>query len=195
MPKTPTAKAILTGAVRAALPSLLREGRRLLRTPRTGSAPHRAGPESPTPADDYPGDYPGDFHGTPQIRYDPHPDGEPDPGEIVWSWVPFEEDHSRGKDRPVLVIGHDGPWLLVLQLSRKDGPADAERERRAGRIWVDIGTGGWDPKGRASEVRVDRIVRIDPAQIRREGAVLDKEIFERVAHAALGQQNGRSPRG
>lgn len=35
------------------------------------------------------------------IAYAPHPDGEPDPGEIVWSWVPYEDDPSQGKD-------HDG---------------------------------------------------------------------------------------
>ncbi|WP_372521259.1 type II toxin-antitoxin system PemK/MazF family toxin [Marinobacter nauticus] len=54
------------------------------------------------------------------VSYAPAPDGEPDPGEIVWTWVPYEEDHSRGKDRPVLIVGHDGPYLLVLMLTSKD---------------------------------------------------------------------------
>ena len=32
-------------------------------------------------------------------------DGEPDPGEVVWAWVPYEDDPAQGKDRPVLVVG------------------------------------------------------------------------------------------
>ena len=36
--------------------------------------------------------------------YAPEIDGEPDPGEVVWAWVPYEEDPSQGKDRPVLVL-------------------------------------------------------------------------------------------
>jgi len=64
-----------------------------------------------------------------------------DPGEIVWTWVPFEEDHDQGKDRPVLVIGHDGPWLLALPLSGKDHDHDSDQEARAGRHWADIGSG------------------------------------------------------
>ena len=39
--------------------------------------------------------YPGDFTGTLRPVYAPSPDGLPDPGEIVWTWVPYEEDHSR----------------------------------------------------------------------------------------------------
>ena len=40
-----------------------------------------------------------------EIDYAPRDDGRPDPGEIVWAWVPFEEGDGRGKDRPVLVVG------------------------------------------------------------------------------------------
>lgn len=127
--------------------------------------------------------YPGDFRGEVEIRYAPHPDGEPDPGEVVWAWVPYEEDHAKGKDRPVLLIGHDGPWLLGLQLTSQDHDRDAEQERRAGRVWVDIGSGAWDSRGRASEARVNRIVRVDPRGIRREGAVLARPVFDEVAAA------------
>lgn len=127
--------------------------------------------------------YPGDFTGPLAVRYAPRPDGAPDPGEVVWAWVPFEEDHSRGKDRPVLLVGHDGDWLLGLQLTSQDHDRDAEQERRAGREWMDIGSGAWDDRGRPSEVRLNRIIRVDPAAIRREGAVLDAAIFERVRRA------------
>jgi len=76
--------------------------------------------------------YPGDFEGRVKPVYRPELDGEPDPGEVVWSWVPYEEDHSQGKDRPVLIVGNDGPWLLALQLTSQDHDRDAEREARAG---------------------------------------------------------------
>lgn len=141
----------------------------------------RASAEVPPPGT--PHEYPGDYRGPVEIRYAPHPDREPDPGEIVWAWVPYEEDHSRGKDRPVLLIGHDGPWLLGLQLTSQDHDRDAEQERRAGRVWVDIGSGAWDRKGRASEARVNRILRVDPRSIRREGAVLSPAVFATVAAA------------
>lgn len=127
--------------------------------------------------------YPGDFTGVPRMDYSPAPDGRPDPGEIVWTWVPYEEDHSQGKDRPVLLVGRDDRWLLGLQLTSKDHDRDADQERRAGREWVDIGSGAWDRKGRRSEVRINRILRIDAAAIRREGAMLARERFDEVAAA------------
>lgn len=129
--------------------------------------------------------YPGDFTGTPEISYTPTDDGEPDPGEVVWTWVPYEEDHSQGKDRPVLVIGRDGQWLLALQMTSKDHDRDAEDEARWGRYWVDVGTGEWDRDRRPSEARVDRILRIDPTAVRRIGAVLDRTRFDEVAAAVL----------
>jgi hypothetical protein len=146
-------------------------------------ADRRPAPTRPAPGAPPPGGYPGDFEGLPDIAYSPAHDGDPDPGEIVWTWVPFEEDHSRGKDRPVLVIGHDGPWLLGLMLTSQDHDRDAAQEARHGRQWVDIGTGSWDRQGRPSEARVDRIVRVDPARVRREGAVLSRERFDDVAVA------------
>jgi hypothetical protein len=97
--------------------------------------------------------------------------------------VPFQEDHSRGKDRPVLLVGRDGPWLLGVPLTSKDHDRDAAQERAAGRIWVDVGAGAWDREGRPSEARIDRIVRIDAAAVRREGAVLDRHTFAVVAQA------------
>jgi hypothetical protein len=127
--------------------------------------------------------YPGDFTGRPELSYAPVPDDLPDPGEVVWTWVPYEEDHSQGKDRPVLVVGRDGRWLLALQLSSQDHDRDAADEARWGRYWVDVGSGGWDREGRPSEARVDRILRLDPDGVRRIGAVLARPRFEEVAAA------------
>lgn len=136
--------------------------------------------------------YPGDFDGTLDPSYHPEPDGAPDPGEVVWARVPYEEDASQGKDRPVLVLGWDGDWVLGLYLTSKDHDRDHEQELSAGRIWVDVGSGGWDSKGRPSEARVNRIVRIDPATIRREGAVLDRARWDDVMAAlrSLGAPDG-----
>ena len=131
--------------------------------------------------------YPGDFGGTPDFEYAPKPDGRPDPGEIVWTWVPYEEDHSRGKDRPVLLVGREGEWLLALPLTSKDHDRDADQERRAGREWVDIGSGPWDRRGRPSEVCLNRVLRVDPSAVRREGAVLDQHLFDAVARAFTGR--------
>ncbi|MDQ2748857.1 MAG: type II toxin-antitoxin system PemK/MazF family toxin [Actinomycetota bacterium] len=119
-----------------------------------------------------------------RMDYAPQADGKPDPGEIVWAWVPFEEGDGRGKDRPVLVVSRDGAELLALMLTSKDHDRDAEDEARHGRHWVDIGSGPWDRQGRASEVRIDRVLRLPAAEVRREGATLDRERFELVAAAA-----------
>jgi hypothetical protein len=112
--------------------------------------------------------------------YEPEIDGAPDPGEIVWAWVPFDEGDGRGKDRPVLVIGRRGGDLLGLQLSSQDHDRDAADEARHGRIWTDIGSGPWDSRRRPSEVRLDRLLVLAPSSVRREGAALDRARFDRV---------------
>lgn len=127
--------------------------------------------------------YPGDAHGPVGIRYEPHEDDVADPGEVVWAWVPYEEDHSKGKDRPALIIGRQGDWLLALPVTSRDHDRDATQETAAGRRWVDIGTGEWDSRGRASEARVNRIVRLHPDDVRRTGGRLSKPVFDAVAEA------------
>ena len=120
----------------------------------------------------------------PDVEYRPREDGRPDPGEVVWAWVPYDEDDGRGKDRPVLVIGRRGRSLLGLMLSSQDPDLDAEDEARHGRRWTDLGAGPWDSRGRPSEVRLDRLLVLDPDAVRREGAALDRARFDRVVGAA-----------
>ena len=120
----------------------------------------------------------------PDVSYGPRADGRPDPGEIVWAWVPYDEGDGRGKDRPVLVLGRRGEDLLGLSLSSQDHDRDAADEARHGRTWTDIGSGPWDARRRPSEVRLDRLLVLDPANVRREGAALDRDSFERVVAEA-----------
>lgn len=164
--------------------------RQTARPSRTSGGPaprtsRRAGPPSApfapsAPRPGVPAAYPGDHDGPVRARYAPRLDGDADPGEIVWTWVPFEEDHARGKDRPVLLVGSDGPWLLGVMLTSKDHSRDARDEARWGRYWLDIGSGPWDAQGRDSEVRLDRVIRVDRGAVRREGAVVGRAVFDRV---------------
>lgn len=113
-------------------------------------------------------------HRARSVEYSPDLDGKADPGEIVWTWVTFEEDASQGKDRPVLVVGRDGSTLLGLMLSsqdKRDGDPD----------WVSIGSGSWDAEGRPSWIRLDRVLDVPETGIRREGAILAKGKFDAVA--------------
>lgn len=119
-----------------------------------------------------------------KIEYCPTPDGQPDPGEVVWTWVPYEDDPSQGKDRPVLIIGTLGDQLAGLLLSSQDHDIDAADEANYGRYWMDVGSGGWDSSGRPSEVRLDRLLPVDPDKVRREGAGLPQTVFDEVVVAS-----------
>lgn len=108
------------------------------------------------------------------LAYSPRADGAADPGEVVWTWVPYEEGNGQGKDRPVLVVGRDRTDLLGLMLS-----SNADREGQ--RHWLGLGAGAWDGEHRSSWVRLDRVLVVPEHGIRREGAVLDRERFDLVA--------------
>jgi hypothetical protein len=111
-----------------------------------------------------------------RMSYAPNRDGDPDPGEIVWTWVPYEERDGRGKDRPVAIVAHgpDGDFVAVQLTSRADG-RDADR--------VALGVGPWDAQGRPSWVRIDRVFRVSAEGMRREAARLDRDRFARVTSA------------
>jgi hypothetical protein len=113
-------------------------------------------------------------HRARQIVYSPNLDGRADPGEVVWTWVTYEEDPTRGKDRPVLVVGRDHATLLGLIMS-------SQERHDTDRSWVGIGSGSWDGEGRPSWVRLDRVLDVPEESIRREGAILERTVFDRVA--------------
>lgn len=155
-----------------------------------GEDRHRAEPRSPGTSPRALADRPS---GPPlALTYAPVADDRADPGEIVWSWVTYEEDIARGKDRPVLVLareaaragGHDGEGevLVALMLTSHDRGCGTHTDER-GATWIDIGSGPWDGRGRASEVRVDRLLRLPIDAVRREGSRLDARRFAEVADA------------
>jgi hypothetical protein len=127
------------------------------------------------------------YRGRIDVSYTPTPDGHPDPGEVVWTWVPYEDDPAVGKDRPVVVLGRaldrPAPDLAVVMLSSREHPGDPR--------WLVLGAGGWDPEGRTSSVRLDRVLSVAPTAVRREGSALDRARFDRVAAAVTGARQGR----
>jgi hypothetical protein len=103
------------------------------------------------------------------VEYSPHLDDDPDPGEVVWAWVPFQEDPDQGKDRPVVVIGRRGEHLVGIPLTTKRDDREAQFE---------VGVGDWDPQRRVSYARIWRLVDFPADTMRREGAILDVDRFE-----------------
>ena len=147
------------------------------------SAPKPSAPASTVASNG--SDYPGDYRDMINFEYSPSLDGDADPGEIVWTWVPFEEDHSQGKDRPVLLVGRDGEYLLALMMTSKDH----NNREHADSNYLDIGSGPWDPQGRASEVKLNRVIRVRPDSMRREGAIMPEDTF-RLIERAWTRHNG-----
>ena len=78
--------------------------------------------------------------------------------------------------------------VIGAQLTSKDHDKDAAQEAHWGRYWMDIGAGNWDSKGRESEARLDRLLLIPRREVRREGARLDRELFNQVAAAIRKRQ-------
>ena len=108
-----------------------------------------------------------------QLAYAPTRNGRPDAGEVVWAWVPFHEDPTRGKDRPLLIIAtHDAQRVLAMKLT--------SRSRDHQRDFLGIGAGRWDAQGRPSWVDVDQLYLVHRSGIRREAGALPAETFDRV---------------
>ena len=142
----------------------MREGPRLLRQVRAGSGGSgRAGTSTASGKGR-------------TIVYCPDLDGRADPGEVVWTQVAYEENDGRSKDRPVLVVGRDESELLGLMLS-----SNTRRNGQHG--WLALGPGAWDREQRPSFVRLDRVLQLTEDGIRREGAILARDRFDRVADA------------
>lgn len=113
-----------------------------------------------------------------RVEYAPEKDGDPDAGEVIWTWVPYEENDGRGKDRPVLVIGRQSAdRVYAVRMTSKAHEHD--------RDYLSIGSGGWDAQGRQSWVDVEQLYSVHVAGMRREAAVLDRGRYDRVAEALV----------
>lgn len=169
-----TASRLVSALLRAFRPSTLS---------RRSSAPPRPAQDSGSPATLRPGQGSGEtatVEISPPRRltlaYAPERDGAPDGGEIVWTWVPYEERDGRGKDRPVLIIGRaDATRSYAVRLTSKPHAGD--------RDYLALGTGEWDPQGRPSWVDIEQLYLVHDAGMRREAAALDRRRFEGVASA------------
>jgi hypothetical protein len=167
-PSTPSAPPTTTstgGSLKDKLRDILR-GKVPARAP-ARSAPRQQPAPSPKPAG-----IPSEA--TVRVEYSPSLDGDPDPGEVVWVFVPFEEDPTQGKDRPLVVIGRRGNKLVGIPLTTKRHDNEAQLE---------VGTGDWDSQHRVSYARLWRMMDIEPDAMRREGAVLDAKRFELLVRA------------
>lgn len=106
-------------------------------------------------------------------EYSPNLDRDADPGEVVWTWVSFEDQPEVGKDRPVAVVGRtrDGRLVaLMLSSQNHDGQPN----------WTSVGAGSWDPDGRSSWVRRDRVLAVSPSAVRREGSILPRSTYDAI---------------
>ncbi len=110
-----------------------------------------------------------------EVIYRPDSDGRPDPGEVVWAWIPYEDDPAQGKDRPCIVLGHEGDDLALAALTSRGRDGDPDI--------VPVGTGRWDPQRRPSWAKLEHLYRIDPADVRREGSALNRRRFDAVITA------------
>lgn len=112
------------------------------------------------------------------VGYSPSHNDLPDSGEVIWTWVPYQENDGRGKDRPVLVIGRqsaDRVYAVRMTSKAHDGDRD----------YLSIGSGGWDSRGRESWVDIEQLYSVHNDGMRREAAVLDRGRYGRVADALI----------
>lgn len=142
-------------------------------------SPGRSGPDATVEVDPH-------TVGKISMTYSPQTDGEPDPGEVVWTWVPFEENDGRGKDRPVLLVAAEpSGTVLGVQLTSK---------QHDGADFVPVGAGGWDSEHRPSWANLDRVIRVHPGGMRREATGLPQAAFVAVTER-LAERYGWSSTG
>ena len=109
------------------------------------------------------------------VEYTPALDGDPDPGEVVWAWVAYEDDPSQGKDRPSSssAAAETRGSLVGIPLTSKRTSSDPQ---------VPVGTGPWDREGRPSYARIDRVLDLDASRGAR--ARCSAATFRRVVAAS-----------
>ncbi|GAA2144054.1 hypothetical protein GCM10009760_31140 [Kitasatospora kazusensis] len=104
----------------------------------------------------------------------PRPAGRgPNPGEIWWAEVPFE-DGPGAKDRPCLVLRVHGRTATVVKITSK------HHAERPGVLALPPGAVG-DRQGRTSWLETDELREVPLADFRRKVGPLDDRTWARVA--------------
>ena len=104
------------------------------------------------------------------IFYAPDMDGQAEPGEVVWFYVPA----TPLRERSMLVVGRDRQDVLGLLISSNDDHADDD-------AWLPIGSGEWKTTGEPCWVRLDKTLAIPETDLRRRGALFPPRRFDRIA--------------
>ncbi|MFF1730907.1 type II toxin-antitoxin system PemK/MazF family toxin [Streptomyces sp. NPDC058247] len=107
----------------------------------------------------------------------PHARGaRPQPGEIWWAQVPYE-DGPGGKDRPCLVLTVHRRRVRVAKITSK------YHDERAGVIALPPGSVG-DAQGRPSFLETDELLEVPVGDFRRRAGVLDPVVWDQVRYLA-----------
>ncbi|MFG3494391.1 type II toxin-antitoxin system PemK/MazF family toxin [Streptomyces sp. NPDC047928] len=104
------------------------------------------------------------------------PEHRPEPGEIWWADVPFE-DGPGSKDRPCLVLSVRGGEALVAKITSKG------RGERTGVIALPPGSVG-DAQGRPSFLETDELRDVPLWEFRRRVGSVDPLVWDQVRHLA-----------
>lgn len=96
----------------------------------------------------------------------------PEPGEIWWAQVPYE-DGPGSKDRPCLVLSVHNGRAVVAKITSK------HHEERPGVIALPDGTVG-DARGRRSFLETDELREVALGGFRRRAGRVDPELWGRV---------------
>ncbi|MFF2545840.1 type II toxin-antitoxin system PemK/MazF family toxin [Kitasatospora sp. NPDC058063] len=120
---------------------------------RTRPAPRPAGPTGPKP----------------------RPGAGPEPQEIWWAQVPFE-DGPGSKDRPCLVLRVHGRTATVAKITSK------HHAERPGVLPLPPGTVG-DREGRASWLETDELREVPLSAFRRRAGAVDRQVWARAQRA------------
>ncbi|WJZ03363.1 type II toxin-antitoxin system PemK/MazF family toxin [Corynebacterium freiburgense] len=109
------------------------------------------------------------------LYYAPDMDGQADPGEVVWIMVNTNGPDNPPTERAIVVVGRTAHNILGLLIS----PDSTHKNEHN---WLDIGAGGWDEASRQCWVRLDKVLEVPELDIRRQGAIIPKQRFERIAN-------------
>ncbi|POX40811.1 transcriptional modulator of MazE/toxin, MazF [Streptomyces sp. Ru73] len=162
---------VVLALVAAVVDGLARSGRRPKRGGRgPARRPGRGGGRGTAPESRRPGDRP--------VRTRPGGGrrGVPEPGEIWWAMVPFEDSAGK-KDRPCLVLAVRGGSARVAKITSR------HHAERPGVIPLPPGTVG-DARGRPSFLETDELRDVALADFRRRAGTADPRLWDRVRHLA-----------